>query len=209
MFKQSLAYHNFADQRNLCCVPNSFDVLSNFPFILFGGWGLSTAAFASAPTEWLLFFIGCILTGIGSSYYHWNPNNDTLFWDRLPMTISFMSFFSILVTEQTDWLVASYPTLLLTCMVGFGCWSVLYWRWHDNLLPYVLVQFGPMVMAPYLLTLRDNPRMAVYVWALGWYMVAKICETFDRPIFQLTGYRVSGHTLKHLTASLGMYVLIQ
>jgi hypothetical protein len=37
----------------------------------------------------LALFLGIFLTGFGSSYYHWNPNDDTLFWDRLPMTLCF------------------------------------------------------------------------------------------------------------------------
>ena len=38
---QPLAYHNFADQRCLCCgVPNTFDVLSNIPFLLVSALGL-------------------------------------------------------------------------------------------------------------------------------------------------------------------------
>ncbi|MBT3812899.1 MAG: hypothetical protein HOE45_04700 [Gammaproteobacteria bacterium] len=38
-----------------------------------------------------------ILVAAGSSYYHWNPNNQTLVWDRLPMTICFMSLFVALL----------------------------------------------------------------------------------------------------------------
>ena len=37
----------------------------------------------------VVLFLGFFLTGIGSSYYHWDPNDGTLFWDRLPMTLSF------------------------------------------------------------------------------------------------------------------------
>ena len=36
-----------------------------------------------------MFFLGLFLTGFGSGYYHWEPTNDTLVLDRLPMTILF------------------------------------------------------------------------------------------------------------------------
>jgi hypothetical protein len=42
------------------------------------------------------------LTGFGSSYYHWNPNDDTLFWDRLPMTLCFMAILAAAVEERVD-----------------------------------------------------------------------------------------------------------
>ena len=38
---QKESYHDFADQRCLCCgVPNTFDVLSNIPFLFVGLIGL-------------------------------------------------------------------------------------------------------------------------------------------------------------------------
>jgi len=44
-------------------------------------------------------FVGVFLTGIGSSYYHLYPDNRTLVWDRLPMTIAFMALFGAIVGE--------------------------------------------------------------------------------------------------------------
>ena len=43
--------------------------------------------------------------------------------------------------------------------------------------------------------------------AAGWYLLAKLLETFDKPIFAL-GHIVSGHTLKHLAAgTAGWWIL--
>jgi len=42
---------------------------------------------------WYSFFIGFFFVSIGSAYYHWRPNNWTLVWDRLPMTLGFMSIY--------------------------------------------------------------------------------------------------------------------
>ena len=86
---QDQAYHVFADQRALVGIPNFWNLVSNIPFVVVGaGWAraFSRRSFCSSA-----FF----LTGIGSAYYHWDPNDGTLFWDRLPMTISFAAIFSL------------------------------------------------------------------------------------------------------------------
>ena len=56
----------------------------------------------SAYNAFIIFFIGIILTGTSSIYYHINPDNDSLLWDRLAMSITFMSFFSIIIWENLD-----------------------------------------------------------------------------------------------------------
>lgn len=38
---QNQAYHNFADKRRLMCCTNSFDVLSNIPFMIIGVYGFA------------------------------------------------------------------------------------------------------------------------------------------------------------------------
>src|SRR5258708_5229664 len=68
---QPQSYHGFADRHTLFGVPNLWNVVSNAPFILVGAWGAwSVRGDLSAN----FFFWGVLLTGFGSSYYHWNPN---------------------------------------------------------------------------------------------------------------------------------------
>jgi hypothetical protein len=38
--------------------------------------------------SWTLFFAGVTAVGVGSTYYHLNPDNATLVWDRLPVSLS-------------------------------------------------------------------------------------------------------------------------
>ena len=87
---------SFADERTLFSIPNFWNVVSNFPFIAVGAAGLRQ--FYRDPAT-LALFLGIFLTGF-SSYYHWNTNNDTLFWDRLPMTLCFMAILAIVVEER-------------------------------------------------------------------------------------------------------------
>jgi len=76
-------YHQFADQKTLLGIPNFWNVVSNVPFIAVGAAGLR---YFRRDVSAGLFFLGVFLTGFSSSYYHWNPNDAGLFWDRLPMT---------------------------------------------------------------------------------------------------------------------------
>eukprot|EP00466_Bigelowiella_natans_P016671 jgi/Bigna1/138260/aug1.44_g12968 len=93
---QDIKYHDFADKRCLCCkLPNTFDVLSNVPFMVVGLVSLTMQSAgmlnlqeesASVQMAWAFMFVSIIAIGFGSGYYHWAPSNATLVWDRLPMT---------------------------------------------------------------------------------------------------------------------------
>ena len=94
---QDQSYHLFADCRAVAGIPNFWNVVSNIPFIAIGAAGLWR--FRDDPAT-VILFLGFFLTGIGSSYYHWHPNDATLFWDRLPMTLSFAAILSLGVAER-------------------------------------------------------------------------------------------------------------
>ena len=219
---QALAYHNFADQRCLiCCVPNSFDVLSNVPFLVVALFGLDHCSngnngfvarlfgvpppvFISPDTErplWLLYFVGVGLVSVGSAYYHWKPNNARLVWDRLPMTIAFMAVLSNVIEETTN---LATP-LLVVSLVLVGAGSVFYWHVTDDLRPYAMVQFYSLALLPLLMLLfpsQYSGAMPGYLASLLFYIAAKFTEAKDKQIFEATGRRVSGHTLKHLLAGI-------
>src|SRR5712692_9712484 len=94
---QVQSYHQFADQRALLGVPNFWNVVSNLPFIAIGAAGLWRCRDDSAT---IVLFLGIFLTGFGSTYYHWNPTDGTLFWDRLPMTLAFTAILAGAVEER-------------------------------------------------------------------------------------------------------------
>ena len=103
---QPPAYHEFADQRALLGVANFWNVTSNLPFLVIGFWGMSfvfrhsaSVCMAGLELAYIVFFAGIALTAAGSAWYHLSPSNDSLVWDRLPMTVSFAGLFSIIVGE--------------------------------------------------------------------------------------------------------------
>src|SRR5882757_1198304 len=94
---QSQGYHAFADQRALLGIPNFWNVISNVPFVVVGAIGLRH--YRDDPATFVLF-AGIFLTGFGSAYYHWSPNDGTLFWDRLPITLGFTAILSGIIAER-------------------------------------------------------------------------------------------------------------
>jgi hypothetical protein len=219
---QDPAYHRFADPRSFFSVPNFLDVMSNIPFAIVGVAGLIFIARHGATTThgarpaWFFFFTGVFLTAFGSGYYHADPNNETLLWDRLPMSIVFMSFLAIVVGE---YLSASLGRRMLLPLLLVGVSSVFYWSYTESLgrgdlRAYAAVQFLPVLLIPMtVLMYRERSGLGRYIGLMIlFYVVAKLLEFFDTEVFA-AGKLVSGHSLKHLVASLApaslLYGLMQ
>ncbi|MCM8535254.1 MAG: ceramidase [Lentisphaeraceae bacterium] len=207
--QQDELYHNFADKRHVILCTNTWDVLSNLPFILFGIWGLIISLIShhskDLKTYLITFFIGSILVGLGSGYYHLKPNSETLVWDRLPMTISFMSLVC-LIMHITD--LANLAKKLFLPLLICGISSVIYWAIYNDLKPYILVQFVPMIWIP-IHIIKSKTSYAPYLWKLIiFYTFAKALEMGDRIIYEATQHLVSGHSLKHISASLSILIVV-
>jgi len=212
---QSLAYHGFADGRTLFGIPNALNVISNLPFTCFGLLGLIMLRAGNGidmppalRRAYQIVSVGVFVTGFGSAYYHWAPGNATLLWDRLPMSVAFMGLFAAVLGERVSLRAAA---LGLWPLVGFGLASVLYWHSFDDLRPYVLTQFYPLLAIPLMIALFPPmyTRAADFFGALGLYVVAKLLEEMDAPVYALTGGIVSGHTLKHLAAAGGAWWVLR
>jgi hypothetical protein len=135
--RQDPAYHILADARAYCGVPNFLNVTSNIPFLVVGAIGLIFCLrnpARGAMRSWSVFFLGVALVFAGSAYYHSAPDNSTLVWDRLPMTLAFMGLFAGLLTEHMDDRV---ERALLVPAVALGIASVAWWAYTDDLRIYV------------------------------------------------------------------------
>jgi len=220
---QSETYHDFADARAFLGIPNCLNVLSNAAFLLVAIPGIVSTVPRAKPSRrlflesgecwpWLGFFLGVALTAFGSAYYHLRPNNGTLVWGRIPMTISFLSLVAAMLSERIS---IKLGLRLLLPLVVFGIGSVLYWhvtqlRGDGDLRSYVLAQFGAIFVLLPLIALF--PPRYTRTWdlalALALYALAKLFEVADRSIFSLGGI-VSGHTLKHLAAAASAYWILR
>jgi hypothetical protein len=201
---QDQAYHQFADQRELFGIPNFWNVVSNLPFMVVGAVGL--LQFHRDATTTVLF-IGIFLTGFGSSYYHLDPDDSTLFWDRLPMTICFAAILSTVVEERVD---ARAGVMLLRPLLAIGIFSLLLWRWTDDLRLYAWAQFFPFLTLVLILRLFPPKYTGTRYWviAAALYALAKLLEFLDAKIYSL-GLIVSGHTLKHLAAAAASLAILR
>jgi len=211
---QDPAYHLFADHRTLITIPNFWNVMSNLPFVVVGVMGFRVSL--QIPEDplrnaWLVFFAGIFLTAFGSGYYHLAPDNDSLAWDRLTMTIGFMSFVAIVIGEYVS---VAWGRRLLVPLLIVGAASVFYWIHTESLgsgdlRPYAVVQFLPMLLIPIIvIARRSHSDLGVYIaWMIAFYIVAKVAEHYDAEIFA-AGNLLSGHALKHILAALAPACLL-
>jgi hypothetical protein len=201
--QQDQSYHHFADQRTLLGVPHFWNVISNLPFIVVGAAGLRRFHRDAAT---FVIFLGIFLTGFGSSYYHWNPNDSTLFWDRLPMTLCFMAILAVVVEERIS---AGLGTALLWPLLATGLLSLLLWRFTGDLRVYGWVQFFPCLALPLLLWLCPPKYTGTFYWAIAaaLYAVAKLFELYDHVVD--SSFILSGHTLKHLFGAAACFAVLR
>ena len=154
-----------------------------------------------------IFFAAVALTGTGSAYYHFAPDDTRLVWDRLPMSFAFTALLAATVSERIR-LTAGLRLLLPLLLLGGG--SVVYWDWTGNLLPYAVAQYGSIaVILAIVILFRSRYTHGRDIFSvLAIYAVAKAAEALDAQIYAF-GQVVSGHTLKHLLAAAAVWWLLR
>ncbi len=211
---QPAHYHAFADQRTLFGMPCALDVLSNLPFALCGLLGFAwlrrvpTGSVSSGQQAMAaLFFAGLMVTAAASSGYHWQPDNAGLAADRVGMLVAFAGLLGLgaggRISERAGHALAAAVLLL-------GAASVAVWSFNGNLLPWVLLQGGGMVLVLGFAVCKPRDGALAVSWAtvIAIYVAAKLLELGDGQVFAASGEWVSGHTLKHLAASLAAWPVL-
>lgn len=207
---QAVHYHALADQRSLFGLAHALDVLSNLPFVLLGLLGLGNLRRIEQPL-WsglaATLAIGLLLTGLGSAWYHLQPDDQGLLWDRIGMGVSFAGVLGLAIADRAG-LRAGYGAVALVLLgSALALWA---WRASGNLLAWVILQGGGMLLLVLLAGCRTQP--GGYAFRLGQcvllYALAKLCELADAPLYQLSGELISGHSLKHLLAALAVLPLL-
>ncbi|HSE50208.1 MAG TPA: hypothetical protein VLA96_13460 [Terriglobales bacterium] len=221
---QPQGYHGFADERALLGIPYALNVLSNVPFLLVGACGLWWMWGSASPTSErfrdrrervpaAVLFAGLVTTAFGSAYYHLDPNNQTLVFDRLGMIPGFMAILPLAVAERVS---AKWGARLTAPMLALGVASVLLWDWSErvgagDLRFYGFLQgYAFVATAGVLLFTKPRyDRQMGWVYAIGCYGLAKVLELFDVGCYAATGHAVSGHSLKHVAAALGGWFVLR
>ena len=211
--QQDQNYHNFADKRVLFGVNNAFDTLSNLAFIIVGILGLFNFynnKFIKISNSFSvilnLFFISIILTGLGSGYYHLSPNDFTLVFDRLALTLVFTFILAMLANVRISERSGFHTLAELIILAPL---TVLIWNYNGNLTPYAVLQFGGIIIIVLTLLLtkpqKQSPCFASLIILYGF---AKLAEFYDVEIFKLSQNLISGHTLKHLIGAIAVLIFI-
>ena len=211
---QPLHYQDFADQRTLWGLPHALDVLSNVPFALVGLLGLralrrlpagevSNAQRACAR----LFFAGLLVVAVGSSWYHFQPNDFGLAIDRASMSIAFAGLLGLLVAGVVS---DRAGTVTAGALLVLGLASVLAWYETANVLPWAVVQFGGMPLLVLAALTRPRAGALVVRWSLVLlaYALAKLFESNDLLVYTASGELLSGHSLKHVVAALAAWPVL-
>jgi hypothetical protein len=214
---QDPCYHRFADRRAWLAIPNAWNVLSNAPFLLVGAialryWRRMRARVADTDSFLppLLFAAGTILTSLGSALYHAFPNDATLVVDRIGIAITAAAFLALIVGDRigygTNGVLIAWTLFAIATIIW---WYVSEQQGAGDLRPYGFSQFFPLVA----LLFTAAVFRPVYTGSrdLGWvvvlYIAAKICETYDQPIYNFLG-QIAGHALKHFSAAIAAAVVV-
>lgn len=212
--EQPQSYHAFADTRMLLGVPNFWNTVSNLAFVLVGLAGLrellrtgAAPGFREPRERWpyAVFFFCVLLTGIGSAYYHLDPDDTRLVWDRLPLALTSGALVVAVLGDHAEpprALRDLLPTLLI-CAATVGYWALGAGEGRGNLTPYLLLQVYVVAATAFILLFRAPryTRRGDFAVVIACYVLARAAEWLDAPIHAL-GHWLSGHTLKHLLAAL-------
>ena len=113
-----------------------------------------------------------------------------------------MALFMIMIAEHIS--VKAEKFLPLALLMGIS--SVLVWAVTGDLRFYFWIQFSSFIIIPLILILFPSRYSHKYFYGLTLllYGFAKWSEVKDQEIFTWTNNLLSGHTLKHILAAIGI-----
>ena len=207
---QWLDYHDFADTRALGPIPHAGDVLTNLAILAAGLWSASVHRRVTLVDDerpaYRLFVLAAILTAFGSAYYHWEPSNARLVWDRLPMALLLAAGLALVLADRVTPALgrASLLPLSLVAVGGVVLWGITEARGRGDLWLYLVMRVGASLGTLVLVICRRSRHTAAWLLlaAIALDGAETVAERLDWQIWHATGGIVSGHNLKHVFAGL-------
>ena len=215
--EQAQSYYLFADDRTFFGIPNGLDVMSNLAIVYPGVIGLMLVYERQKngheyrdPIEQTIqycLFLGMVLTFLGSVWFHLNPNDSTLVWDRLAMTVVMACYCSLIIADRYSIDLAKrihFP------LISIGLLSVIYWEYSGDLRPYFFFKMQPVILVAILLVYgkKTYDRAADYIISMSLVLVATLTENIDKIIFDNLDI-ISGHTMKHIIAGISLWWIMR
>ena len=188
-------YHNFADQRSFLGIPNTMNVISNIAILIPAIYLLQIRKNKSTISNLLILHL--VLLSVASSYYHWNPSDDTIFWDILMIAVTIMLV--AIIVSDTEYSIILY---------GLGILSILYWRYTGDLKLYILILIGSQIyiVLKHYKDIGLRNYLAVFVIT---NILLRLAEHNDHLVYKITGNQISGHTLKHIISGIMIMSVIK
>jgi hypothetical protein len=151
-----------------------------------------------------LFFIGLLFTAAASAFYHLQPADLGLGVDRLGMVVAFAGLLGLATCGHVSARAGAFTAVAVLLL---GPASIWFWLESGNVLPWLVVQFGGMVLVVLVACIKPLPGALQVRWASVAlvYAFAKVLELADHEVYALTNEVLSGHSLKHLVASLAAW----
>jgi hypothetical protein len=220
---QNLEWVEFADRRSFIGVPNFGDVVSNIFIVWIAISGLrfvwesqqksNAFEFAWERISPAVFFFGVLAKGLGSMWFHIEPNVAGIIWDQLPMTFVFLGIFGILIGDRIRSNTINElcgPLLFLTATsAGWWVWVKVNGDGLSDLGPYLFVQFFPsftmsmvLIFFPGRYTHERDYWMVLVFYACSGFFGAYDWQTFD--ILKI----LSGQSIEHVLLAGGAWQLL-
>jgi hypothetical protein len=129
------------------------------------------------------------------------------------MTLGFSGLVAAALNERMD---ENLGRRALWPLLALGIFTVMFWYATEragagNVIPYGVFQGWSVLVIVLLIVLFPPTRYThgrYLAWAAIWYGLAKVFETFDLQVYRLLGGILSGHSIKHVLAALGVFAIV-
>ena len=205
------SHHQYAGQISYWGVPAFTQCLSSLCLVGVGIFGLikrtrytlSTALITGLIT----FLIALILSGLGLIIYHWSPQNQTILFKHVPISLLCMGLsFSLLVSQSK----LRHWGWVYGLMMGYGVLSPIYGAYAQQLQIYYATLFFPIALMILLIArIWSFSYTTSLIYGVVFLILGKLAEVADYSIYHWTMNWIPGLILAHILYSLGYFKAFQ
>ena len=207
----TIQHHQFASQVSYWGIPAFTLIFSSLCLVSVGVFGLIKHTRYTLNTDLITglitFLIALILSGIGSAIYHWNPQDQTILFKQIPISILCMGLsFSLLVSQSK---LASWGWFY-GLMMAYAILSPIYGIYAHQVQIYYATQFFPIALMILLIArIWSSSYTTSLIYGVIFLVLGKGAEISDHEIYQWTTQWVDGQMCANLLYALGYFKAFQ